>query len=119
MIRTEGQQQKTWLQYLATYGLWLGSAALAVIEIGLFRNLVMSVYAWIVTLQGRTALVRTTFTGASLGMWAAILMGIVAIGIIIGGFEYHHKRVGDPKALRVLAWTIGIQAVILIPALLV
>jgi len=45
-------------------------------------------------------------------------MAVAAIGIIIGGFEYHHKWVGDPKAIRILTWTLGVQTAILTPGLL-
>jgi len=119
MLGTQTQTPKKFTQTLTTYGLWLGTAVLAVVEIGLIRNLVLSLYAWISTLQDRTVQVRGTFTGVALSQWATILMAIVAIGVIMGGFEYHHRRVGDPKSTRILLWTLGVQAVILLLGLLI
>jgi hypothetical protein len=119
MLGTQTQNSKKFTHYLSTYGLWLGTAVLAVLEIGLVRNLVLSLYAWVAVLKGREIQVQGTFTGVALSQWATILMAIVAIGIIMGGFEYHHKRVGQPKSTRVLLWTLGVQAAILLLGLLI
>lgn len=119
MLGTQTQTPKKYTHYLSTYGLWLVTAVLAVVEIGLVRNLVLSLYAWISTLQEQAVQVRGTFTGVAISQWATILMAIVAIGVIIGGFEYHHRRVGDPKGTRILLWTLGVQAVILLLGLLI
>ena len=42
------------------------------------------------------------------------MMAILAIAIIIGGFEFHSKHVGETKTLKILAWTLGIQVIILV-----
>ena len=119
MLGTQTQTPKKFTHYLTTYGLWLGTAVLAVVEIGLVRNLTLSLYAWVVSLKDQVTQVRGTFTGVALSQWATILMAIVAIGVIMGGFEFHHRRVGEPKSLRILLWTLGVQAIILLLGLLV
>jgi hypothetical protein len=119
MLGTQTQTPKKFTHYISTYGLWLGTAVLAVVEIGLVRNLVLSLYAWVGTLKGQAIQVRGTYTGVALSQWATILMAIIAIGIIMGGFEYHHKRVGEPKSRRILLWTLGVQAIILLLGLLI
>jgi len=104
--------------YLATYGLWLGTTILAVYEISLVRNIVDSIYTqWLFT-SGRNPQVRAAFEATALGQGITIVMAILAIAIIIGGFEYHRKHVGEPKALRVLVWTLGIQIFILVLGLI-
>ena len=99
--------------YLATYGMWLASAALAVYEISLVREFVTSLYAWWLVLSDRSVQVRSNFEATSLAQIVTLVMGVLAIVIIIGGFEYHHKRVGDRKARKVLLWTLGVQLAVL------
>jgi hypothetical protein len=118
MLGTQTQTPKKFTNYLSTYGLWLGTAVLAVVEIGLVSDLVLSLYAWVRTMKSQALQASGTFTAVTLSQWATILMAIVAIAVIMGGFEYHHKRVGDPKGTRVLLWTLGVQAVILLLGLL-
>ena len=113
MLKTQTSTSKKPSDYLVTYGLWLGTSILAIYEISLVRELVISLYAWWLVVSDRTAQVRASFEAAALGQAVTIVMAIVAIAIIIGGFEYHHKRVGEARALKVLLWTLGIQVFVL------
>jgi hypothetical protein len=114
MFTSQASTPKKFSSYLATYGMWLMTAILAVYQIALVREIVLSIYAWVLFWTGRNAQVRTDFEAAALGQWVTIVMAILAIVLIIGGFEYYHKRVGDAKALKILSWTLGIQGLILL-----
>jgi hypothetical protein len=46
-------------------------------------------------------------------------MVLVAIAVVIGGFEYHRRHVGQPQSQKVLLWTLAIQLAILLLYLLV
>lgn len=119
MLSTQTSESRKPSDYLATYGLWLGTVILAIYEISLVREIILSIYAWFLVISDRTAQVRADFQAAALGQGVTIVMAILAIAIIIGGFEYHHRRVGDPKALKILLWTLGVQIVILAIGLLI
>jgi len=93
--------------------MWLGTAVLSVYEIGLIRNIVLSICAWLMVLSGRNLQVRATFQGSAVSQIFTILMAIVAIITINGGFEYIHKRVGQAAVLKMLAWILGVQVFIL------
>lgn len=100
-------------EYLATYGLWLATAVLAVYEINLVREIVDSIYGrWLIGTD-RTSQVRSAFEATAIGQGITVVMAVLAIAIIIGGFEYHSKRVGETKSLKVLAGTLAIQIFIL------
>jgi hypothetical protein len=114
MLGTQTSNPKKPTDYLATYGLWLGTAILAVYLIALVPDIVMSIYAWLLVFIGRTVQVRSAFEAAALGQGATILMAIIAIAIIVGGFEYHRKHVGETRSLKVLGWTLGIQLLTLV-----
>jgi hypothetical protein len=106
--------QKRPIDYLTTYGMWLATAVLAGYQIALVPNIVISIYARLTVLFDQTTLTRSTFEAAALGQGATIVMAIFAITIIIGGFEYHRKHVGETRSLKVLIWTLGIQLSILV-----
>ena len=119
MLTSQTATPKKFSAYLVTYGMWLLTAVLAVYQIALVREIVLSIYAWFLFLTGRNAQVRTDFETAALGQGVIVVMAIFAIAVIIGGFEYCHKRVGDAKALKILGWTLGIQVLILVLGLVV
>ena len=118
MLHTHTTQPKKWTAYITTYGLWFGTAVLAVYETALASEISVSVYAWFTDLSNRNAQVRSHFEAVSLAQIATIIMAIIAIAVIVGGFEYHHKRVGEPQGLKILLWTVGIQVFILLMGLM-
>ena len=102
-----------------TFGLWLVTAVLAFFEILAVRDIVFNGYArFVVAFNGA---VRTADYAVAtwLGQGAAYLMVVVAIAIVIGGFEYHRQHLGQPRSLKILLWTLGIQLTILLVYLLV
>ena len=113
LSRTQTSTPKKISDYLTTYGLWLATAILAVYEISLVRNIVAAIHARGIALTDRTAQVRSAFEATALAQGITVVMAILAIAIIIGGFEYHSKHVGESKTLKMLAWTLGIQVFIL------
>jgi hypothetical protein len=46
----------------------------------------------------------------------ALLLGIVWIGVVIGGGEYHRSRVGLPRSWRLFGWTLGVEVAVLLAA---
>jgi hypothetical protein len=104
---------KKLIDYLATYGLWLATAILAVYEINLVREIVDSIYGRWLSGTDRTSQVRTAFEATALGQGITVVMAILAIAIVIGGFEYYSKRVGETRSLKILAGTLAIQIFIL------
>jgi hypothetical protein len=112
MYKAETSQKP--IYYLATYGMWLITAVLAVLQISVMRQIVLSIYTTIVMINGENTGLKTAFQATALEQGVTIVMGILAIVIIIGGFEYHHRRVGDPKSLKILGWTLGVQSLILL-----
>jgi hypothetical protein len=46
-------------------------------------------------------------------------MGVVCVGIIIGGGEYHLRNFGQPQSWKFFGWTISAELSILLLALFV
>ena len=108
-LTTQTSNSKKVTDYLATYGLWLATAALAVYQIAFVRELAVSLYGWWLVITDQTTLIHASANASALGQGVTLIMAVVAIAIIIGGFEYQRTRVGEAKALKVLAWVLGIQ----------
>ena len=107
------------LAYIETFGLWLATAVLAFYEILVVRDIVFSLYARLVAALDNSVQVTDRFLATALGQASVYIMVVVAIAIIIGGFEYHHKRVGNPRSRKILLWTLGIQVGILLLGLII
>ena len=107
------------LAYVETFGLWLVTAVLAFYEILIVRDLVFSLYARLVAVLGNGVSLIDRFLATALGQVSVYIMVFVTIAVVIGGFEYHHKRVGDPRSRKILYWTLGVQVGILLLSLIV
>ncbi len=118
MIKSESQIERKPLDYVVTYGLWLATSALAVWEISIIRNAVVGFYARFLAPENAGGQGTTYWQATNLSQWAVIILAVFAIGVIIGGFEYHHRRVGEKKSLKVLGYTLGIQLFLLAVALI-
>ena len=118
MIKSETQIERKPLDYVITYGLWLATSILAVWEISILRGAVGSFYARFLAPGSATGQNTAYWQATSLSQGAVVVMAIVAIAIIIGGFEYHHRRVGQRQSLKVLGWTLGSQLFLLALALI-
>ena len=85
--------------------LWLGTAIIGLINLLVIRDLSI----WVFTELGGTNMQ----TGA-----ATILVitasALIYIAGVIGGAEYHYKRIGQPNSWKLFAWTMGIEVLILV-----
>jgi hypothetical protein len=83
------------------------------------RDIVFNMYARLVIMFNGTVQATDYAVATWLGQGTAYVMVVVAIAIVIGGFEYHRQHINQPRSLRVLLWTLGIQLAILLVYLLV
>jgi hypothetical protein len=66
--------------------LWAATAALGLLEIFIVTEMMLRIYA---------RFGDNYWVGVLLRDWAALILGIVWIGLAIRGGEYHYKRVGQ------------------------
>ena len=97
--------------------LWAGTSVLGFLEILIVREIVLRIYAHFAATGGFYG--RAYGGGVVLGVGAAMAMGVVCVGIIMGGGEYHRKHFGQPKSWRLFGWTISAELSILLLALFV
>lgn len=103
------------ITYVKTFGLWLVTAVLAFFEILVVREIVFNLYARIIAVVN-DGVVRSAdyFTATALGQITTYVMVVVAIAVVIGGFEYQWWHVGQRRSQKVLLWTLGLQLAVLL-----
>ena len=90
--------------------LWVATAAVGLLEIVVVREMLFRIYArfW-----------SSYWPSVALGNWAMLVLGIVWIAFVIGGGEYHYKRVGQRSSWKLFGWTIAVEVAILVLALFI
>ena len=90
---------------LLTFILWLGTAIIGLLNILVIRDLVL--------MAGIAAGSSQAGAGAAT-ILAMIVSAVIYIAAVIGGAEFHYKRIGQPSSWKLFTWTIVIQLFIMI-----
>ena len=94
--------------------LWAVTAYLAVYEIFLVRSIVSKIYLGVLDRLSLPINVLEVLSATGLGNIASLIMAVVAIVIVVGGWDYHWKFRGDPRSFKLLGWTFAFQIVVLV-----
>ena len=98
------------------YGLWLVTAVLGVLTFLAGREMMIRTYVRFLPWEAaRSQLGMGSFSLVNIII--SITMAIVVIAIIIGGFEYQHRNMGQPEGWVMLARTLAVEVGILLLAL--
>jgi len=102
---------RRWTTVAIVFVLWMLSLVLGLYALYLLQETVITLYA---LSGGREQGV------AGLLRWAALAVGgILWIGIMLAGGEFHMKNAGAPKSWKIFAWTFGIEIAIIVFGLVV
>ena len=112
-LAKERKKSKT---YALAISLWLITVVLGVVSVLATHAIILRTYlrffpgeAWAASV-GKGSL-------SFLNILIYIPLGIVFIVIVIGGFEYQYKKMGQPQSWRLLARTLSVELAILLLAL--
>jgi hypothetical protein len=112
------ENNSSWLQKvgprLIAVLLWLTTSVLALYEVWLVREMVLRVYARF--MADGAPFGADYDTALAMGNWLVFALGVVWIGLVIGGGEYHTKHVGTSKSWRLFARTMAVELAILVLA---
>jgi hypothetical protein len=103
----EGGQKpvKSWVTGVVVFLLWLATAALGLVVVGLSREIVYGIYAAFFT--------DPALMGA-LGQGMLIFMAVLWLAYVIGSAEYHWKHAGQQSSWNILGWAVAIELLLLI-----
>jgi len=89
--------------------LWALTAYLAGYQIFLIRSIVASVYLRLLENFTVPINVLERLSATGVGNIASLLMAILAIVIVVGGFDYHWGHAGEFRSFKILACTLAFQ----------
>jgi hypothetical protein len=95
--------------------LWVATAAVGLLEIVVVREMLLRISARFWGHSGT----RGYWSSVNLGNWAVFALALIYIVFVVGGGEYHYKRVGQRKSWKLFGWTIAVEVAILVLALFI
>ena len=98
------------------YGLWLVTAVLGVLTFLAGREMMLRTYIRFFPWEAARAQIGAG-TLSLVNILISMAMAIVAIAIIIGGFEYQHRNMGKPEGWVMLERTLAVEIGVLLLAL--
>ena len=81
--------------------LWVVTALLAVYEVFLIRYIVKHFYLLFFDHFVFSPRVTERLTATAIGNIAALIMAIIAIAVVVGGFDYHWSYGGERRSYKV------------------
>lgn len=100
--------------------LWLTTVVLGFLCIvyghGILVDFITSI---LIRLNPDINIVQVTGTSQAVYYCTMVTAAMTWIAIVVGGGEYHTKNAGKPRSRRILAWTLGVELLILVPSLLI
>ena len=115
MIKNVFEQARKSRKYAAAIGLYLLTAVLGVVAYLAARRIVLGTHARIFPIDPISGTGSLQFVNIITSM----VLVFPLIAIIIGGFEYHHRRVGEEGSWRFFARTLAGELAILLLALFI
>jgi hypothetical protein len=111
-VEEEGlQPRKAWLG-LFVFALWLGTAVVGFLEINTVLTMATRIYAQFWGDYGFYG--SDYFTGTALRQLLVFPLAFLLIAAVIGGGEYHYRRLGQPRSWKLFGWVIAVELSILI-----
>jgi len=89
--------------------LWAVTAYLAGYQVFLIRSIIASLYLIILENLSVPINVLERLSATGVGNIASLIMAIIAIVIVVGGFDYHWSHGGELRSFKVLAGTFIFQ----------
>ena len=108
-MTAEGRQTKKIALKVVSMLLWALTAYLAGYQIFLIRSIVTSVYLELLENFAVPINVLERLSATGVGNIASLLMAILAIVIVVGGFDYHWSHGGEPRSFKILTLTLVFQ----------
>jgi hypothetical protein len=108
-MAAEGKSTKNIALKVVSMLLWALTAYLAGYQIFLMRAIVTSVYLKLLENFDVPINVLERLSATGVGNIASLLMAILAIVIVVGGFDYHWSHGGEPRSFKILALTLAFQ----------
>jgi hypothetical protein len=109
-------EQKKFSAPVAAFSLWLATVILATWDFLVIRGMVLRTYVRILPVGGGSEAAGVINL---IHIILVIILAILWIGVVIGGAEYHYKRVGRPDSWKLFSRTLAVELSILFLAVFI
>jgi hypothetical protein len=114
MMTSEMPQSKKIMHGLLATVLWLATAGLGFLAFIAIQDIATSTVALaLVDDTPEIGVVETHGWITTTRNVSTIIGGLLWLSVVVGGMEYHFRRVGQRSSYRVFAWTLGIEAALI------
>ena len=118
-LSNEMPQSKKIMHGLLATVLWLATAGLGFLAFIAIQDIATSAVAFaLVDDTPEIGVVETHGWITTTRNVSTIIGGLLWLSVVVGGMEYHFRRVGQRSSYRVFAWTLGIEAALVVINLL-
>jgi hypothetical protein len=104
---TELNAKPNRLETISTVTLWALTSVLAFLLIPTLLDLILKIYAAFWSDYGFYG--ETYQISVAVRQFLTLPLGLMAVGVIIGGAEYHYRHVGEPTSWKILSETLAVE----------
>lgn len=101
------------LAYVLAFGMWSLTAVIAVWEVLLVRAAAQRLLIRFFLGHGSPSELLATVRALPISNVVGLLMGVLALAILIGGFDFYFEQAGKRRSWVIFSWTLGIQLALL------
>jgi hypothetical protein len=122
-----GSTKPAWQQTLVQYVCWLGASVLAVVDLLMIREALISFLLWnqvrIQNIQRAQGLlpekIQSGFTTEAIVLTATFILGIIAVGVMIWAEYYFRKGAAIGKLFQRIGIVLGTEVGIIVLSVIV
>jgi hypothetical protein len=94
-------------EWIGATVLWAVTSALAFVLITTILDIALTIYA---VFWGEYGFYGQSYQiGTAIRQFLVLPLGLLAVGIIIGGAEYHYRHIGEPASWKLFAETLAVE----------
>jgi hypothetical protein len=105
------RQRQLWV---LTALLWLATAGLGMLAFVALQDLAILAGALVIAQSGDVGTVEARGWITTVRNVTVMLSGLIWLAVVVGGMEYHFRRIGQRRSYQIFAWTLGIELALIL-----
>ena len=111
---TAMSQPKKIVMFLMTAALWLATVGLGALAFIQLQGVMIFIGVLFLSRDPELGAVAARGWVTIIRNISTFIGGLVWLGVVVGGMEYHFSKVGERRSLRIFIWTIVIEVIIIV-----
>jgi hypothetical protein len=111
-------QSKKIMLWVLTAGLWVATLVMGFLAFVAIQDIATTGVGFLLSRVEDMGLVERRGWVTTTRNVSTILAGLVWLTVAVGGMEYHFRHMGQRRSYRLFAWTLGIEAALIVISVL-